>query len=107
ASGNMVRLSNLYSVNGQQQLETDKVMTGDIGAAVKLKHTGINDTLHTKNSDIEIDPIHFPEPIIRTAVKLRNEGDEDKLAEALHQLQREDPSLKIEHSQELKQVIIH
>lgn len=106
-TGSAVRLSGLYWVNGEKRLEASKVPTGDIGAAVKLKNTGVNDTLHAKGKEVEIEPIHFPDPIIRTAIKLRRDGEEDKLGNALHQLQREDPSLQVEHSQELKQVIIH
>ena len=105
ASG--VRLSGLYWINGDKRIEASEIPTGDLGAAVKLKNTGVNDTLHAKGKDIEIEPILFPEPIIRTAIKLEREGEEDKLGNALHQLQREDPSLQVEHSQELKQVIIH
>ncbi|NGP86755.1 elongation factor G [Fodinibius halophilus] len=106
-TGNAVRLSGLYLPNGDQRNETDRILTGDIGAAVKLKNTGVNDTLHPKGNEVQIEPIHFPEPVIRTAIELKHEGEEDKLGTALHQLQREDPSLKVEHSQELKQVIIH
>ncbi|WP_138429244.1 elongation factor G [Fodinibius saliphilus] len=102
-----VRISGLYLPNGEERKEANRILTGDIGAAVKLKNTGVNDTLHPKGNEVQIEPIHFPEPIIRTAIELKNEGEEDKLGTALHQLQREDPSLKVEHSQELKQVIIH
>ncbi len=102
-----VRLPSLYLMNGEKRQEVDSVNTGDIGAAVKLKNTNINDLLYTKGNSVDIDPIHFPEPIIRTAIKLKREGEEDKLGTALHQLQREDPSLQVEHSQELRQVIIH
>jgi elongation factor G len=106
-TGNGVRLSGLYWVNGHKRKEADRVPTGDLAAAVKLKNTGVNDTLHPKGNEVEIEPIHFPEPVIRTAIKLKKEGEEDKLGNALHQLQREDPSMQIEHSQELKQVIVH
>ncbi|SMO65247.1 elongation factor G [Fodinibius sediminis] len=104
---NTVRLSSLYLLNGDERTEVNKINTGDIGAAVKLKNTNINDLLYTKGDAVDIDPIHFPRPIIRTAIKLKQDGEEDKLGTALHQLQREDPSLEVEHSKELKQVIIH
>ncbi|NIR64952.1 MAG: elongation factor G, partial [Aliifodinibius sp.] len=107
ATGNGVRLSGLYWVNGNKRGEANQVPTGDLAAAVKLKDTGVNDTLHPKGGEVEIEPIHFPDPVIRTAIELKHEGEEDKLGNALHQLQREDPSMKIEHSQELKQVIVH
>lgn len=107
STGNSVRLSTLYLVNGEKRRETTGLSMGDIGAAVKLKETGVNDTLHQKGSPAEIAPIRFPEPNIRTAVSLNSEGEEDKLGQALHQLRREDPSLRVEHSQELNQVILH
>ncbi len=107
SNGNGVRLSSLYLTNGEKRVEVNELQTGDIGAAVKLKDTGVNDTLHIKGHDVKLEPIHFPDPIIRTAIKLKKEGDEDKLGNALHQLQREDPSMEVEHSQELQQIIIH
>lgn len=107
SNGNSVRLSSLYLTNGEKRNEINELKTGDIGAAVKIKDTGVNDTLHEKGDDVTLEPIHFPEPIIRTAIKLKREGEEDKLGNALHQIQREDPSMQVEHSQELQQIIIN
>lgn len=106
-TGNVVRLSNLYVTSGEKRSETECILTGDIGAAVKLKETGVNDTLHEKGDDITLEPIHFPNPVIRTAIRLKKEGDEDRLGNALHQLQREDLAMRVEHSQELRQILIH
>ena len=106
-NGGSVRLSSIYIVNGEEQHEITEVHTGDIAAAVKLKGANVNDLLYADGDGADIEPIHFPEPIIRTAIKLKYEGEEDKLGTALHQLCREDPTLRVEHSQELKQVIIH
>lgn len=106
-NSNTVRLSGLFQTNGERRVEISKLETGDIGAAVKLKDTGVNDTLHEKGQQVRLEPIHFPDPTIRTAVKLKREGEEDRLGHALHQLQREDPSLQVEHSQELNQIILH
>ena len=102
-----VRLGNLYVTEGHNRLEVSEVKTGDIAAAVKLKDGEVNDTLSLKGMDLALQPIEFPSPTIRTAVKLKSEGDEDKLGNALHQIQREDPSIVIEYSQELRQIIIH
>ncbi len=107
AIGNSVRITGLYLTNGERRSEVNQINTGDIGAAVKLKDTGVNDTLHEKGRNLQLEPIHFPAPIIRTAIRLKRSGDEDRLGNALHQLQREDLSMKIEHSQELRQILIH
>lgn len=107
ATGNSVRLSGLYLTNGEKRSEVNQINTGDIGAAVKLKDTGVNDTLHEKGRKLQLEPIHFPAPIIRTAIRLKRTGDEDRLGNALHQLQREDLSMQVEHSPELRQILIH
>ncbi|MEX0721707.1 MAG: elongation factor G [Balneolaceae bacterium] len=102
-----VRLGNLFLTEGHKRIEISQINCGDIGAVVKLKDSEVNDTLHEKGMNVKLQPIEFPPTTIRTAVKLRIEGDEDKLGHALHQIHREDPSVVIEHSQELRQVIIH
>jgi elongation factor G len=107
SNGNGVRLSTLYITIGEKRVEATELKTGDIGAAVKLKDTGVNNTLHEKGHNIQLEPVRFPDPTIRTAIRLKREGEEDKLGNALHQLQREDPSLQVEHSQELNQIILH
>ena len=74
---------------------------------MKLKNTHTGDTLNTKGRDIKIAAIPFPEPRIRTAVAPPSKNDIEKLARALHTLQEEDPTLVVEHSIELKQMILH
>jgi elongation factor G len=107
SNNSTVRIGNLYAAEGHDRLEVSEVKTGDIGAAVKLKDSEVNDTLSQKGMDLSLQPIQFPSPVIRSAVKLTHEGDEDKLGNALHQIQREDPSIIVEYSQELRQIIIH
>jgi len=104
---NIERTSALYIMQGAERVEVNEIRAGDIGAAVKLKESKTNDTLRLKGSQAEISPIEFPETTIRTAIKLKHEGDEDKLGNTLHQIEREDPALQVEHSQELKQIILH
>ncbi|MTI86395.1 MAG: elongation factor G [Balneolaceae bacterium] len=104
---NTARLGNLFLTEGHKRIEIPEIKTGDIGAVVKLKDSEVNDTLHEKGHDVKLQPIVFPPTTIRTAVKLKQEGEEDKLGHALNQIHREDPSVVIEHSQELRQIIIH
>jgi elongation factor G len=102
-----VRLGSLFLTEGHKRIEINEIQTGDIGAVVKLKDGEVNDTLFEKGHEVSLQGIEFPPTTIRTAVRLTHEGDEDKLGNALHQINREDPSVVIEHSQELRQVIIH
>ncbi len=106
-NGSVERFAHLYIANGRQREAVDHLSAGDIGVAVKLKDSHTNNTLNEKGVDREIEPIHFPEPRIRTAVKAPNKNDIEKVARALHQIQEEDPTAIIEHSTELKQILLH
>ena len=104
--GTTERIGQIYAINGRERDNMPRLPAGDIGALVKLKDTHTNDTLCTKGSEVEIPPIDFPEPRYRTAIRTAQEGQEDKLAQGLHQIVEEDPSLRSEHQQHLKQITL-
>lgn len=100
------RISQIFSVAGKNRIKLTEMLAGDIGALVKLKETKTNQTLAEK--DIPAFPaIEFPPSKYRTAIKAINESDEERLGELLNRMHEEDPTLKVEYSKELKQVIIH
>lgn len=101
------RFSQLYVTNGHQRLPVEELQAGDIGVAVKLKNSHTNNTLNTKDTDRVIKPITFPESRVQVAVKNESGRDMEKLVKALHQLEEEDPTLHIEQSASLKQMILH
>jgi elongation factor G len=101
------RLNQLFTIRGKNREGVTSLIAGDIGASVKLKATHTNNTLHLKGKDVRIKPIVFPDPRVRVAIVSASKGDEEKLAGALHHIREEDPTLNIEHSQELKQTILH
>ncbi len=101
------RIGTLYVVNGKTRHEVPSLAAGDIGAVVKLKNTHVNNTLHEKGANLVLPPIVFPHPRVRVAVSMPTRGDEDKLGIALHHLHEEDPTLIVEHSSELQQVLLH
>lgn len=101
------RLSQLYLVAGRNRERVSELVAGDIGATVKLKNTKNNHTLNCKDCDFTYKEIEFPEPKYRTAVKAKEDGDEEKLGELLHRIHEEDPTILIEYSKELKQILLH
>lgn len=106
-TGDTTRLGSLYTVQGDSRTEANQLAAGDLAVTVKFKNTRAGDTIALKEKNIEFEAIQYPEPTIRVALQLLNEGDEDKLSNALHQIEKEDPSLRVEHSQELQQTILH
>ena len=105
-TSNKERLSQIFATAGKNRVKLAKMVAGDIGSTVKLKATKNNDTLTTKG-DIRFVNIPFPEPKYRTAIKAVSESDDEKLGEALTRLHDEDPTLIIEYSKELKQIILY
>ncbi len=101
------RLSQLYVCAGKNRVRVPELHTGDIGAFVKLKNTKTNHTLNISGNDWKYDGVKFPEPKYRIAIKALSESDDEKLGEALNKIHHEDPTIIIEYSKELKQIIVH
>lgn len=101
------KISQLFIVEGNKRTNVNELSAGDIGATLKLKSTHVNNTLHEKGRDIELQPIVFPSPNMSMAIEPVNKGEDEKLSQALHQLVEEDPTVIVEVSSELKQTIIH
>jgi elongation factor G len=106
-NGTKERLSQLYVCAGKNRTRVPELHTGDIGAFVKLKNTKTNHTLNAPGNDWKYEGVKFPEPKYRTAIKAQSESDDEKLGEALNKLHLEDPTIIIEYSKELKQIIVH
>jgi elongation factor G len=107
STGVTEKLNQLFLVEGNKRTNVTELVAGDIGATLKLKNTHINNTLHAKGRNYELQPIQYPSPNMSVAIESLKKGDEEKLSLALHQLREEDPTLIVEVSQELKQTLIH
>ena len=105
-TGNKEKLSQLFAVAGKNRVKVSELLAGDIGCTVKLKGTRTNDTLAAPSAPITVEPIVFPEPRYRAAVKAKEQNDEEKLGKLLNDAKYEDPTILVEYSKELKQTII-
>ena len=101
------RINQLFIMDGKNRNPVDRLKAGDIGCTLKLKNTFTNHTLNGKGSNVNIEAINFPSPRFRVAIVTKNKADDEKLGEVLHELHTEDPTLEIEFSRELKQVLLH
>jgi elongation factor G len=99
-------INQLFIMDGKNREPVEKLTAGDIGATLKLKYTETNDTLRTKGSDITIKPINFPLPRIHKSVSAQDKNEEEKLNEALKKIKSQDPTVQVNYSTELKQLIL-
>ncbi|MBP3643512.1 MAG: elongation factor G [Alistipes sp.] len=105
-TGNKEKLSQLFAVAGKNRIKVTQLSAGDIGCTVKLKGTRTNDTLAAPSAVVAVEPIVFPEPRYRAAVKAKDQSNEEKLGKLLLDARFEDPTILVEYSKELKQTII-
>ncbi len=103
---NKERFSQIFAPLGKNRNKVSSLSAGDIGCTVKLKATRINHTLTAPEVAYEFPKIPFPEPKFRTAIRPVSEGDDEKLGEALNRIHQEDPTVQVEYSKELKQIIL-
>ena len=105
-TGNKEKISQLFAVAGKNRIKVTQLEAGDIGCTVKLKGTRTNDTLAAPSAVVAVEPIVFPEPRYRAAVKAKEQANEEKLGKLLLDARFEDPTILVEYSKELKQTII-
>lgn len=99
------RLGQLSFFKGREKIDTNIISTGDIGVAVKLKFTGINDTLGIGEFET-FPPVEFPPSNVERAVYPKSSGEEEKVSNALATFLKCDPTLKFEVNPETKEMIL-
>ena len=100
------RIGSLHLLEGKEQRVIDSVGCGDIVAIAKLKDTVVSNSLSTEKDQFLFDPIIFPEAAISASVKPHSREDEEKISDALHKLAAEDPTFKVSHNPQTKELII-
>ena len=106
SKGTDEKISRIFMLRGKKQMDTDKLIAGDIGAVPKLTVTATGDTLCDKGNIVTFEPIAFPHPAMAMAIMPKAKGDEEKISSGLHRLMEEDPTLALELNTETHQQII-
>jgi elongation factor G len=105
-TGGDERMHQIFTLRGKEQLPLDQISPGDVGAVAKLADTATGDMLGDKGANTDFDRIEQPGPVLSIAIKAKNKGDEDKLANALHRLLDEDPALVLDRNPETHQTLL-
>jgi elongation factor G len=100
------RIGRLLQMHANNREEIDEVFAGDIAAAVGLKNTTTGDTLCAEKSEIILEAMRFPEPVISVAIEPNTKADQDKMGMALGKLAEEDPTFRTFIDEETGQTII-
>jgi len=100
------RLGGISHLLGKERISVDEAVAGDIIAVTKLKDTHTFDTLCRSNAMMSFPPVELPEPTTAFAVGAKTRGEEEKVFEAIKRVIDEDPSLKLERSEDTGEEIL-
>ncbi len=105
-TGSAERLGAISHLLGKERVPVDEAVAGDIIAVAKLKDTHTFDTLCRPNATIVFPPVELPEPTTAFAVGAKTRGEEEKVFESIKKVIDEDPSLKLERSEDTEEDIL-
>ena len=105
-TGKKQRIGRLYQVHANKRQEIQQVMAGDIAATTGLRDVRTGDTLCTIKAPLVLESLFVPTPVISMAIEAKRSDELDKLGIALHKLQLQDPSFKVQTDQVMGQTLI-
>ena len=100
------KISNLYFFRGKEQIETDEIVSSDIGATTRLNYTKTGDTLCSIDNEITYEALVLPKATLFYALETFSKNDDEKIIDSLQKLKDEDPSFEFYRNLEVKQLII-
>ena len=104
--GRKERFGRIMQMHANHRQDIDEVHAGDIAAAIGFKFTSTVDTLCSEGTDIKLESMVFPDPVINMSVEPKTRNDQDKMGNALAKLAEEDPTFKTYTDTETGQTII-
>lgn len=104
--GKRERANRLLRMHANKSEEIKEVSAGDIAAIVGLKLATTGDTFSSEHRPVFLEKIEFPEPVISIAIEPKTKADGEKLGAALSRLAVEDPSFRVNQSEDTAQTLI-
>ncbi len=102
------KVSHLFKLQGKEHLEVDAGIPGDLCAIAKVDEITLDSILHDSHDEdgIFMRGAGYPSPMLGLAVTAKKRGDEQKISDALHRLDAEDPCFKVEHNLATNETVI-
>ena len=94
------KVNHLFRLHGSEQMEMQRAIPGDICAVARVDEVHFDAVLHDSHEEDHhhLSTMECPVPLFGLAIHPSKRGDEQKLADALHKIQDEDPCFHVEHN---------
>ncbi len=102
------KVAHLFLLQGKELKEVNAVVPGDIAAVAKVDELEFDSVLHDSHDEdqIHMRPLEFPTPMYGLAIEPKRRGDEQRISEALHKIEVEDPTLKVDHDPVMNETVM-
>ena len=104
--GKKERIGRMLMMHSNNREDIKEAYAGDIIALVGMKGTTTGDTLCDEKSQVILERMEFPDPVIEMAIEPKTKADQEKLGMGLGRLVAEDPSLRVHTDEETGQTIL-
>jgi elongation factor G len=104
--GKRERIGRIVELFAKDTNDIEEARAGDIVAFVALQETDTGDTLCDSDSQVVLERMRFPDPVISVSVEPKNRADQDKFSVFLGKMVRADPSLKLESDPETGETVL-
>ncbi|MCU0833929.1 MAG: elongation factor G [Chromatiaceae bacterium] len=102
------KVNHLYRLHGNDLVEVSDGVPGDILAVSRVDEIHFDAVLHDSHDEDHhhLRTMECPVPLFGLAISPAKRGDEQKLTDALHKLEAEDPCFHVEHNAAANETIM-
>ncbi|MCU7852821.1 MAG: elongation factor G [Candidatus Thiodiazotropha sp. (ex Monitilora ramsayi)] len=102
------KVNHIFRLQGSEQDEMTQAVPGDICAVARVEEIHFDAVLHDSHEEDHhhLRSIECPLPLFGLAISTAKRGDEQKLSDALHKLEDEDPCFHVEHNVSLNETVM-
>ncbi|MBQ1337369.1 MAG: elongation factor G, partial [Thermoguttaceae bacterium] len=96
----------LWRIQADHRSLVDSVSAGDICGVIGLRFSVTGDTLCDVKKPILLESITFPQTVVSMAIEPESSDEQKKLAEALEQMRKQDPTFQTTVNKETGQTLV-
>lgn len=103
-----IKVNQLLKLNGNTHTKVNIGVPGDICAIPRVEEAHYDAVLHDSHDEdhFHLKSNRLPPPMYGLAIRAANDAEAQKTSDALHSLEAEDPSLKLDHIASLNEVVL-
>ncbi|XP_076838239.1 elongation factor G, mitochondrial [Brachyhypopomus gauderio] len=105
-TGKRVRVQRLVRLHANEMEDVEEVYAGDICALFGIDCASGDTFTARSNSNLSMESIHVPDPVISMAMKPVNKNDTEKFSKGINRFTREDPTFRVHFDPESKETIM-